>query len=160
MRPTDWASTALARALIVKRLGIGICCVLMCGSVSAQAPSEFGVIDAKLQTCLVNAGGVTPAIDNCNEQARTSADLILNRIYGDWVEQLKHPAKDDVTGSAEILKRLIAAERAWITYRDTSCNLESISMLGGTGETNVYGECLYVKTKQRALDLQGIQGSR
>ena len=144
----------------MKRLGIGICWALMCGSASAQVPSEFAIIDAKLKTCLVKADGVTPAIDNCNEQAKTSADLILNRIYGDWVEQLKHPAKGEVTDSAEILKRLIASERAWITYRDTSCNLESISMLGGTGETNVYGHCLYVKTMQRVLDLQGVQGSR
>src|SRR6266849_3253075 len=120
-------------------MGIGICWVLMCGSASAQVPSELAIMDAK---------------------AKTSADLILNRIYGDWVEQLKQPAKDEVTDSAEILKRLIASERTWITYRDTSCNLESISMLGGTGETNVYGHCLYVKTKQRVLDLQGIQGSR
>jgi uncharacterized protein YecT (DUF1311 family) len=132
----------------------------MCGSASAQMPSEFAIIDAKLEACLVKADGVTPGIDSCNERAKISADLILNRIYGDWVEQLKHPAKDEVTDSAEILKRLIASERAWITYRDTSCDLESTSMLGGTGETNVYGHCLYVKTKQRVLDLQGIQGGR
>ena len=132
----------------------------MCGSASAQVTSEFEIIDAKLKTCLVKADAVTPAIDNCNEQAKTAADSILNRTYGDWVERIKHPAKDEVTDGAEILKRLIASERAWITYRDTSCNLESISMLGGTGETNVYGHCLYVKTKQRVLDLQAIQGSR
>jgi uncharacterized protein YecT (DUF1311 family) len=144
----------------VKRLGIGICWALVCGAAAAQAPSEFAIIDAKFKTCLVKADGVTPAIDNCNEQAKTAADLVLNRTYGDWLEQLKHPAKDEVTDSAEILKRLIASERAWITYRDTSCNLESISMLGGTGETNVYGHCLYVKTKQRVLDLKAIQGSR
>jgi len=82
----------------------------MCGSASAQVPSEFAIIDAKLKTCLVKAYGVTPAVDNCDEQAKTSADSILNRIYGDWVEQLKHPAKDEVTDSAEILKRLIASE--------------------------------------------------
>jgi uncharacterized protein YecT (DUF1311 family) len=139
---------------------IGFCWALMCGSASAQMPSEFAIIDAKLEACLVKADGVTPGIDSCNERAKISADLILNRIYGDWVEQLKHPAKDEVTDSAEILKRLIASERAWITYRDTSCDLESTSMLGGTGETNVYGHCLYVKTKQRVLDLQGIQGGR
>jgi uncharacterized protein YecT (DUF1311 family) len=132
----------------------------MCGSASAQVLSEFAIIDAELKACFTKADGVTPAIDNCNEQAKTIADLILNRIYGDWVEQLKHPSKDEVADSAEILKRLIASERAWISYRDTSCNLESISMLGGTGETNVYGHCLYIKTKQRVLDLQAIQGSR
>jgi uncharacterized protein YecT (DUF1311 family) len=146
--------------LIVKTLAIGICWVLICGSAFAQAPSELAVIDAKLQTCLVKAGGVTPAINNCNEQGKTSADLILNRVYGDWVAQLQHPANDEVADSAEILKRLIASERAWIIFRDTSCNLESVSMLGGTGETNVYGHCLYVKTRQRVLDLQSIQGSR
>jgi uncharacterized protein YecT (DUF1311 family) len=133
---------------------------MMCGSASAQVPAEIAILDANLKTCLVKADGVTPAIDNCNEQAKTAADLILNRLYSDWVEQLKHPAKDEVADSAEILKRLIASERAWITYRDTSCDLESISMLGGTGETNVYGHCLYVKTRQRVLDLQVIQGSR
>ena len=144
----------------MKLLGIGICWALMCGSASAQVSSELAAIDAKLEACLAKSGGVTPAIDNCNEEAKTSADLILNRLYGDWVVQLRHPAKDEVTDSAEILKRLIASERAWITYRDTSCNLESISMLGGTGETNLYGHCLYVKTRQRVLDLQGIQVSR
>ena len=132
----------------------------MCGSACAQVSSELAIIDAKLNTCLAKASGVTPAIDNCNQQAETSADLILNRLYGDWVEQLKHPKKDEVTGSAETLKRLTASERAWISYRDTSCNLESISMLGGTGETNVYGHCLYVKTRQRVLDLRGVQRGR
>ena len=132
----------------------------MFGSAAAQVPPELAIIDAKLKNCLVKAGGVTPAIDDCNEQAQNSADLLLNRLYGDWVEQLKYRAKDEVTDSAEILKRVIASEHAWIIYRDTSCNLESISMLGGTGETNVYGHCLYVKTRQRVLDLQGIQDSR
>lgn len=144
----------------MKRIGIGIFWVLMCGSASAQVASVLAGLDAKLETCLAKAGGVTPAIDNCNEQARAAADLILNRTYGEWVEKLKHPAKDEIADSAEILKRLMASERAWITYRDTGCNLESISMLGGTGETNLYGHCLYVKTKQRVLDLQGIQDSR
>jgi hypothetical protein len=56
----------------------------MFGSASAQVLSELAIIDAKLKACLVKAGGVTPAIDNCNEQAKTSADLILNRIYDNW----------------------------------------------------------------------------
>ena len=146
--------------MIVKRLGIGICWALTFGSASAQAPSEVATIDATLKTCLAQSGGVTPAIDKCTEQARNSADLILNRLYGGWIEHLKHPAKDEAADSAEILKRLIASERAWITYRDTNCNLESISMLGGTGETTVYGHCLYAETRQRVLDLQRIRDSR
>jgi uncharacterized protein YecT (DUF1311 family) len=112
----------------MKRLGIGICWTLICGSASAQVPSEFAIIDAELKTCVAKADGVTPAIDNCNEQARTAADLILNRVYRDWVEQLKHPAKDEITDGAEILNRLMASERAWISYRDTSCKHSSAVM--------------------------------
>jgi uncharacterized protein YecT (DUF1311 family) len=81
--------------LIAKRLGIGICWALAFGSAAAQVPPEVAIIDATLKTCLAKGGGVTPAIDKCTEQARSSADLILNRLYGDWVEQLKHPAKDE-----------------------------------------------------------------
>ncbi len=146
--------------MIVTRLAFGMCWAVMFGVAAAQVPPDLARIDARLKTCLAKSGGVTPAIDTCNENARNAADVILNRVYGDWVEQLKHPAKDEAADSAEILKRLLAAERAWITYRDTSCNLESTSMLGGTGETNVYGHCLYVKTRQRVLDLQGVQAGR
>jgi uncharacterized protein YecT (DUF1311 family) len=144
----------------VKRLGIGICCALICGAASAQVSPELAVIDAKLNACLAKANGVTTAVGACSEQAEASADSILNRIYGDWVAQLKRPSKYEAADNAEILKRLIASERAWITYRDTSCNLQSTSMLGGTGEGIVYVDCLYVKTKQRVLDLQSIRDSR
>jgi hypothetical protein len=65
-------------------LSIGICWALMYGSASAQVPSEFAIIDTKLEACLVKADGVTSGIDNCNERAKISADLILNPIYGDW----------------------------------------------------------------------------
>jgi uncharacterized protein YecT (DUF1311 family) len=123
----------------------------MCGSASAQVPSELAIIDAKLQTCLVKAGGVTPAIDNCNERAKTSADLLLNRLYGGWVEQLKHPAKYEVGDSAEILKRLIASERAWITYRDTSYDLESTSMLGAPARQTCTGTASMSKPRSACL---------
>jgi uncharacterized protein YecT (DUF1311 family) len=142
------------------RWGVGICCALICAAASAQAPPEIVAIDGKLEACLAKAGGVTPGVDSCNALAKIAADKILNRIYGAWIEQLKQPAPNAAPDSTEILKRLVAAERAWIVYRDTGCNLESIAMLGGTGETNLYGHCLYVMTRQRVLDLQAIQGSR
>jgi uncharacterized protein YecT (DUF1311 family) len=160
MRWIDPVFSVFAQELILKRSGIVICWVLVSGPAFAQAPSELAAIDAKLDTCLAKADGVTPAVDACNEQAEISADAILKRVYGKWVAQLQHPANDEVADSAEILRRLIASERAWISFRDTSCSLESISMLGGTGEGNVYGHCLYVKTRQRVLDLLDIQGSR
>jgi uncharacterized protein YecT (DUF1311 family) len=128
----------------------------MCGSVSAQVPSEVAIIDAKLEACLVKADGVTPGIDNCNERAKISADLILNRIYGDWVEQLKHPAKDN-SENAEILKRLIASERAWITYRDTNCDLESTSMLGARARQTCTGTAYMSKPSSACLTYRAFR---
>jgi uncharacterized protein YecT (DUF1311 family) len=49
-------------------------------------------------------------------------------------------SQSDDTG--EINKRLVAAEKAWIQLRDTSCSLESAQMLGGTGEGLVAISCL------------------
>ena len=146
--------------MIVKRLGIGICCALIFGSASAKGPSEIAIVDATMETCLATSGGSTPSIDHCTEEARKSAEIILNRLYNDWINQLQHPKKDETAQSAEILQRFVASQRAWLRYRDTNCNLRSISMLGGTGESNVYGHCRYVETRQRVLDLQRIRDSR
>jgi uncharacterized protein YecT (DUF1311 family) len=143
----------------MKRFVIGACLTLMCGSAFAQPPAEFAAIDAKLAACLAKDGS-TPGVDLCNDQAKTAADKILNRVYGAWVDRLNHPAKGEAADNTETLKRLLAAERAWITYRDKDCDLQSTSMLGGTGESNVYGHCQYVKTKQRVLDLEDIENGR
>ena len=80
---------------------------------------------------------------------RSSEDARLNNVYQAWTEVLKHPKPDEAKNDAEILKRLVAAERAWIVFRDTDCNLQSTSMLGGTGESNAYGDCVYAMTKAR-----------
>ena len=60
-------------------------------------------------------------------------DARLNSVYQAWTEALRHPKSDEAKDDAEILKRLVAAERAWIDFRDKDCNLQSTSMLGGTG---------------------------
>lgn len=89
----------------------------------------------------------------CNSVAQVFADARLNSVYQAWSEALKHPKADEAKDDAEILKRLVAAERAWIDFRDKDCNLQSTSMLGGTGEPNVYGDCLYAMTKARVIAL-------
>lgn len=76
------------------------------------------------------------------------------------MEALKHPTPDEAKDDVEIAKRLVAAERAWIDFRDKECNLQSTSMLNGTGESNVYGECLYTMTKARVKALEAYRSAR
>ena len=92
--------------------------------------------------------------------ALAAADRILNQAYTAWVGALKQPAAGEARDDAEILKRLVAAERAWIAFRDANCDLVSTSMLGGTGEGNAFGQCVYEMTKARVGELATVKASR
>jgi len=143
----------------MKSILIGVCAVLTCGLAVAQAPSEFAATDAKLQACIARDSS-NMHIMACDSVAQIFADARLNHVYQAWTEVLKHPKPDEAKDDAEILKRLVAAERAWIAFRDTDCTLQSTSMLGGTGEPNAYGDCVYAMTKARVKALEADLSAR
>jgi uncharacterized protein YecT (DUF1311 family) len=118
-------------------------------SVCAQSPEDFSSVDAKLDACSASNPS-NPGVSNCTMIAKAAADQRLNDIYGSIVNALKHPKDpDDARDDAEILKRLIAAERAWVAFRDAECGYQSSVALGGTGEGYAYAACLYKQTKDR-----------
>ena len=143
----------------MKWLLIGVCAFLICGHALAQGPSEFAAADAKLKACVARDSS-NMHIMACNSVAQVFADARLNSVYQAWTDALKHPKPDEAKDDAEILKRLVAAERAWIDFRDKDCTLQSTSMLGGTGESNVYGDCLYAMTKARVKALEANRSAR
>ena len=51
------------------------------------------------------------------------------------------------------MTRLVAAERAWIVFRDAECSYHSSYMLHGTGEDGAYTACVYAQTKMRVITL-------
>lgn len=120
----------------------------------ATAKSDLAAIDARLKTCIdrnaSNSGMVT-----CTGEAYEAADKILNSIYNAAVSNLKKPTKDayETRTSEETLKRVIASERAWISYRDADCALQGANMLGGSGEGLVTIGCRFSMTKARAVAL-------
>ena len=97
-----------------------------------------------------HSGGV----DNCYGVAKAAADRRLNDVCGGLVNALKYSSgPDDVRDYPEILSRLIAAERAWIVFRNAECSYHSSYMLGGTGEDDADAACLYAQTKTRVKTL-------
>ena len=119
----------------------------------AQSPEDFSFIDANLKVCLAKHSD-TQGVDNCYGVAKAAADRRLNDVYGGLVNALKRPAGPaDVRDDPEILRRLIAAERAWIAFRDAECSYDSSYMLGGTGEDGADAACLYAQTKTRVKTL-------
>ncbi len=84
----------------------------------------------------------------CISNAVQQADGILNRVYGQLNEKL------DVNGR----RNLVAAERAWITFRDRECDLRSgydteHPENNGTIAPFLVGECQLDLTTRRTTDI-------
>lgn len=118
-------------------------------SARAQSPSDFSAVDAKLDKCSAENPS-NPGVSNCTVIAIAAANRRLNEVYSGIIDTLKHPKDaEDARDDAEMLKRLTAAERTWIAFRDAECDYQSTVALGGTGEGYAYVACLYKQTKAR-----------
>ena len=126
---------------------------LACVPAWAAPPTDFSVIDANLKSCLARHGD-TPGVDNCYGVAKAAADRRLNDVYAGLVNTFKHPGDPiEVRDDPEILRRLVASERAWIMFRDAECSYHSSYMLHGTGEDGADTACVYAQTKTRVKAL-------
>ena len=135
------------------------CAALACSAAWAQGPLEFAAADARLKACIARDSS-NDHIQTCTSVVQQIADARLNVVYGSWTHALKHPAPDDAKDDAEVLKRLVAAERAWTDFRDKDCDLQSTSALGGTGEAGAFGDCRYTLTKARVTALETARAAR
>jgi uncharacterized protein YecT (DUF1311 family) len=86
---------------------------------------------------------VTVELVNCLVKARNAADAKLNAAYRNVREQL----------SAEDVKRLVAAQRLWIQYRDANCTAERDLYAGGTAAPPAHLACLEAMTRARTKEL-------
>lgn len=143
----------------VKPLLIGACAALACGAASAQGRSEFASADARLKACIARDSS-NAHIQACISVVQEIADARLNAVYRGWTSALQHPAPTDAEQDAEVLKRLVAAERVWIDFRDKECSLQSTSALGGTGEAGAFSDCRYTLTKARVTALETARAAR
>ena len=140
----------------MKILLLCVWALAVCGPARAAGPSEFAAVDARLKAC-VDRDSSNAHRMACNSVAQPIVDARLNSVYQAWVKALQHPDPGDAKDNAEIMRRLVAAERAWIEFRDKDCSLQSSSMLNGTGESNAYGDCVYAMTKARVLALEELR---
>jgi uncharacterized protein YecT (DUF1311 family) len=84
----------------------------------------------------------------CLDLAFRQADRDLNAAYAQVRKGL----------SPEDQARLEGAERAWLKYRDATCEAERGLYQGGTGAAPAYSACLEGETRQRANDLRATYG--
>lgn len=90
----------------------------------------------------------------CARQAYEAADGDLNADYQmaiDYFRNLDEELTEDLKGGEEALRK---AQRAWIKYRDLTCEQERYQVRGGTMEPLIFLMCLERLTRARSEDLR------
>ncbi|ODH01303.1 hypothetical protein A4S05_29480 [Nostoc sp. KVJ20] len=84
------------------------------------------------------------AINECTKLSYQNADKKLNQVYQQLLLTLERSRK----------QKLIAAQLAWIKFRDSNCEFERSRYEGGSIAPTIYFGCLEKTTKLRTQELQ------
>ena len=120
--------------------------------------------------CLVTmpASAEDEPIIKC-EDAVTQSDMTLcavqehaaedKKLNAQWAETKKAVAEWDAALDAEqrgAVDALLKAQRAWIQYRDSQCEVEGFSVRGGSLEPAIVELCLADLTRKRTAELKDL----
>lgn len=83
-------------------------------------------------------------INRCAQLSYQNADKKLNQVYQQLLPKLENSRKE----------KLIAAQLAWIQFRDANCEFEKSGYDKGSIAPTVYFACLEKSAKQRTQQLQ------
>ena len=125
-----------------------LACLVFC-AVPASAQDKIDCANAMAQA----------ELNICASQDYEKADAELNRVW----KQARKTAKDvDADQDSAELKgaeqALLAAQRAWITYRDKNCELAGFEARGGSMEPMLISGCLAEMTTARTKELRSFIG--
>jgi uncharacterized protein YecT (DUF1311 family) len=97
-------------------------------------------------------------MNQCAARDANEADAGLNLIWKEVVASYEKMDRD--SGSNEGVKRLRAAQRAWMAFRDAECAVAGYEALGGSMESMLVSGCVAQLTKRRAAELRQMLSGR
>jgi uncharacterized protein YecT (DUF1311 family) len=99
------------------------------------------------------------AMTECAGRDANAADAALNRQYAITMAAMKkadmgldRKTDHDISYSAALL----AAQRAWIVFRDAECRSEAFAMRGGSGQPMLAYNCAATLTRTRIAQLKQL----
>jgi uncharacterized protein YecT (DUF1311 family) len=99
--------------------------------------------------------GPNVVMTQCIWERYEAVDKELNAV---WKDVLATIAPSDFMAAEQVAEwkaRLLAAQRAWVTFKEEDCNgAVAYEWLGGTGANAAVGACLYTHTRARIDDLR------
>jgi uncharacterized protein YecT (DUF1311 family) len=115
---------------------------------SAEGKNQLACIGAVSDPCLAD-----PENDNTPMMA-----ACLDREAAIWDERLNDDYKALIDGVDKAkASKLRDSQRAWITVRDTTCDLETSFWEGGTGAGAAYTGCMLRETGARDISLASLR---
>ncbi len=105
-----------------------------------------------------NAEGSTMEMAQCARDDFEKADKKLNKVYQKVLKSFAEMDEEtgDATPEDSRVKRLKEAQRAWITFRDADCLLQSAENFGGSIEQITFPGCTATMTEARTKQLEAI----
>ena len=116
-----------------------LACLFVFSTLPSLAMAEDSVAFAN---CMDKSGGVTSAMIDCIDAELKHQDAQLNKAY----KRLQSAI------SSERKKQLLAAQRAWIKFRDANCGFYFDPNGGSIARVNA-ADCMRTMTEKRAAEL-------
>lgn len=116
-----------------------LACLFVFSTLPSLAMAEDSVAFAN---CMDKSGGVTSAMIDCIDAELKHQDAQLNKAY----------KRLQAAISSERKKQLLAAQRAWIKFRDANCGFYFDPNGGSIARVNA-ADCMRTMTEKRAAEL-------
>lgn len=131
-----------------------------CLATAADPAEKRQCIGKAAEACMINTpgGDSTYGMGGCLSKEGDWWDGRLNDAYKALMRQEKIHDRDNGAGSNGIQSAadsLKAAQRAWIPFRDATCQYEYAQWGGGTGGGPASAACFMRMTGEQALYLEG-----
>jgi uncharacterized protein YecT (DUF1311 family) len=99
------------------------------------------------------------AMTMCQAEVSERADAEMNRVWKQVYAQMKRSDREEPTPTRSdqgFAPALLASQRAWLTYRDAECQIESYEWRGGSMQPFTYNQCTTALTQERTRQLRAI----
>ena len=122
------------------------CSMLLLACLGFATAAAAAPKDATLDACLAKADGVTVAMHDCYAAGYARVDARLNAVY--------RRALGGMTPALQM--RLVAAQRAWVTFRDLDCRIPAEREAGGSMAPLIVDDCAIGHTLARIDELTDV----
>jgi len=99
-------------------------------------------------------------VANCENAVLNALERHLNAMYSLVMKMFDAGATEpDTSFFYDKKKDVVAAERAWLRFRDAQCGAEAVMIAPGSGTATVTGACLLAMTRERIKYLENLVAS-